>query len=86
MLLHVHRPVGLLGTGAQNVHLDFHTAPVLCVGLSGETVLLKTLKSNTAIQECQLQNTLHQTDCLTAIVCLVSVIKLTFITEAADNV
>ena len=24
--------VGLLGTGAQDVHLDFHTAPELCVG------------------------------------------------------
>ena len=24
--------VGLLGTGAQNVHLDFHTAPELCGG------------------------------------------------------
>ena len=23
--------VGLLGTGAQDVHLDFHTAPELCV-------------------------------------------------------
>ena len=22
--------VGLLGTGAQDVHLDFHTAPELC--------------------------------------------------------
>ena len=26
--------VGLLGTGAQDVHLDFHTAPELCVVLS----------------------------------------------------
>ena len=28
--------VGLLGTGAQDVHLDFHTAPELCdvVGVS----------------------------------------------------
>ena len=24
--------VGLLGTGAQDVHLDFHTAPELCPG------------------------------------------------------
>ena len=23
--------VGLLGTGAQDVHLDFHTAPELCI-------------------------------------------------------
>ena len=28
VLLYVHRNgVGLLGTGAQDVHLDFHTAP-----------------------------------------------------------
>ena len=25
------KTVGLLGTGAQDVHLDFHTAPELCV-------------------------------------------------------
>ena len=24
--------IGLLGTGAQDVHLDFHTAPELCFG------------------------------------------------------
>ena len=27
--------VGLLGAGAQDGHLDFHTAPELCVQLSG---------------------------------------------------
>ena len=46
MVLNVHRnrgrwlkccftsreTVDLLGTGAQDVHLDFHTAPELCVG------------------------------------------------------
>ena len=26
--------VGLLGTGAQDVHLDFHTTPELCLGLT----------------------------------------------------
>ena len=26
--------VGLLGTGAQDVHLDFHTAPELCLRMS----------------------------------------------------
>ena len=32
MLLYVHmqKPYGLLGTGAQDGHLDFHTAPELC--------------------------------------------------------
>ena len=29
VLLYVHRNVGLLGTGAQDGHLDFHTAPEL---------------------------------------------------------
>ena len=31
MLLYVLRTVGLLGTGAQDGHLSFHTAPELCV-------------------------------------------------------
>ena len=32
MLLYVHRNIGLLGTGAQDGHLDFHTAPaVSCI-------------------------------------------------------
>ena len=31
VLLYVHRNLGLLGTGAQDVHLDFHTAPELCI-------------------------------------------------------
>ena len=31
VLLYVHRNrVGLLGTGTQDVHLDYHTAPELC--------------------------------------------------------
>ena len=30
VLLYVQRNRGLLGTGAQDVHLDFHTAPELC--------------------------------------------------------
>ena len=29
VLLYVHKTVGLLGTGAQDGHLDFHTAPQL---------------------------------------------------------
>ena len=29
--------VGLLGTGAQDVHLDFHTAPELCRLRTDET-------------------------------------------------
>ena len=36
--------VGLLGTGAQDVHLDFHTAPELCDTLRfGSVVLLNVL-------------------------------------------
>ena len=31
VLLYVTETVGLLGTGAQDVHLNFHTAPDLCV-------------------------------------------------------
>ena len=27
--------IGLLGTGAQDSHLDFHTAPELCGGVEG---------------------------------------------------
>ena len=30
VLLYVHRNHSLLGTGAQDVHLDFHTAHELC--------------------------------------------------------
>ena len=29
-----HKPSGLLGTGAQDGHLDFHTATELCNGLN----------------------------------------------------
>ena len=32
VLLYIHRNHGLLGTGAQDVHLDFHTAPELWRG------------------------------------------------------
>ena len=38
--------VGLLGTGAQDVHLDFHTAPDLCimeVGEVGDYIPIATL-------------------------------------------
>ena len=35
-------PVGLLGTGAQDVHLDFHTAPVLWA-LRTSTIVLRLL-------------------------------------------
>ena len=37
--------VGLLGTGAQDGHLDFHTAPELCVevGEEGDYILIATL-------------------------------------------
>ena len=31
VLLHVHRNRRRIRTGAQDVHLDFHTAPELCV-------------------------------------------------------
>ena len=31
---------GLLGTGAQDVHLDFHTAPELCMMLIWERCLI----------------------------------------------
>ena len=30
VLLYVHKNWSLLGTGAQDGHLDFHTAPELC--------------------------------------------------------
>ena len=37
--------VGLLGTGAQDGHLDFHTAPELCVevGEEGDYIPIATL-------------------------------------------
>ena len=37
--------VGLLGTGAPDVHLDFHTAPELCmeVGREGDYIPIATL-------------------------------------------
>ena len=35
--------VGLLGTGAQNGYLDFHTAPELKLGISDWSLLLRTL-------------------------------------------
>ena len=31
--------VGLLGTGAQDVHLNFHTAPEFCEGVDDEVML-----------------------------------------------
>ena len=33
--------VGLLGTGAQDVHLDFHTVPELCIDLARPSSVLK---------------------------------------------
>ena len=36
--------VGLLGTGAQDVHVDFHTAPDLCMTIPVQLLALKTTK------------------------------------------
>ena len=33
--------VGLLGTGAQDVHLDFHTAPELCQLVVGQSLFMQ---------------------------------------------
>ena len=54
VLLYVHTETeGLLGTGAQDVHLDVHTAPELCASACVEvsliysrTSLLRTLYMN----------------------------------------
>ena len=37
--------VGLLGTGTQDVHLDFHTAPELCKSNDTRAVLVVLLRS-----------------------------------------
>ena len=41
--------IGLLGTGAQDVHLDFHTAPELCmeVGRDGDYIPVAILAVTT---------------------------------------
>ena len=36
--------VGLLGTGAQDVHLDFHTPPELLGSVQGGEVMLNVLR------------------------------------------
>ena len=36
--------VGLLGTGGQEVHLDFHTAPELCLSYDDDEVMLNVLR------------------------------------------
>ena len=41
--------VGLLGTGAQDGHLDFHTAPELCSFRRGTTVFLFTTRLHSAV-------------------------------------
>ena len=43
VLLYVHKTTGLLGTGAQDVHLDFHTAPELWIEKPGAMLLLLLL-------------------------------------------
>ena len=50
--------VGLLGTGAQDVHLDFHTAPEVCARLSVEDVLQCPGLAHVSIVVC------HQLQCL----------------------
>ena len=40
--------VGLLGTGTQDVHLDFHTAPELCMALLLSRLHTQTLQPNLA--------------------------------------
>ena len=55
VLLYVHTETeGLLGTGAQDVHLDVRTAPELCASacvqvslISSGAILLRTLYMNT---------------------------------------
>ena len=44
--------VGLLGTGAQDGHLDFHTAPELCVGTGSDVCdeLVTTCPCAVAVQ------------------------------------
>ena len=41
--------VGLLGTGAQGGHLDFHTAPELCIG-AGDSINLYAQRQNIPLQ------------------------------------
>ena len=50
--------VGLLGTGAQDVHLDFHTTPEVCARLSVEDVLQCPGLAHVSIVVC------HQLQCL----------------------
>ena len=45
--------VGLFGTGAQDVHLDFHTVPELCKQASGDSLLSKPSSKRLREHGCQ---------------------------------
>ena len=48
--------VGLLGTGAQDVHLDFHTAPELIAGLCERKAAFEAEEVNCYVYVCPLSH------------------------------